>query len=274
MRNLCIDIGNTRTKTALFDDGKLVAHWTARNGQDFLAAAKTAVREGRTEGSDYMTERPEVKKKESDDLLEKLDGAILCSTANISESTLEAFDNLPCPIRKVLTWQTPVPVENHYSTPQTLGMDRLSAVIGAYANHPGNDILVIDSGTAITYDFINAQGQYLGGNISPGVDLSFKALHALTARLPLVEEEGDRPPFGISTDTAIRCGVLDGVRHEIEGTIRSLIVKYPNLLVFLTGGHGFDFDVSLKKRIFADKLLVLKGLDCILRNLQAHPTHK
>lgn len=246
MRNLCIDIGNTRTKIALFEDALVGRQWSFANGQDLQLADKA----------------------------KQIDGVILSSTANVSEAEINAFKQLPCPIHEVLTWKTPVPVENLYSTPQTLGMDRLAAVVGAHAHYPSNDILVIDNGTAITYDFINAHGQYLGGNISPGVALRFKALHAFTARLPLVEEKGDKPAFGLSTDTAIRCGVLDGVRHEIEGFINEMIVKYPNLLVFLTGGHGFDFDVSLKKRIFADKLLVLKGLDCILRNLQAHPTHK
>lgn len=246
MRNLCIDIGNTRTKIALFEEATVVKHWTFTNGQNLQLADKAM----------------------------QIDGVILSSTANVDEAVMRAFTQLSCPIHEVLTWQTPVPVVNLYSTPQTLGMDRLAAVVGAHAQYPTNDILVIDNGTAITYDFVNAHGQYLGGNISPGVALRFKALHTFTARLPLVEEKGDKPAFGTSTDTAIRCGVLDGVRHEIEGFINAMIVKYPNLLVFLTGGHGFDFDVSLKKRIFADKLLVLKGLDCILRNLQAHPTDK
>ena len=243
MRNLCIDIGNTRTKIALFDDAMVEDQWTLTNGQDL----------------------------QLDDKAKQIDGVILSSTAKVDEEMMRAFMQLPCSIHEVLNWQTPIPVENLYTTPQTLGMDRLAAVVGAHAQYPTNDILVIDSGTAITYDFINARGQYLGGNISPGVALRFKALHAFTARLPLVEEKGDKPVFGISTDTAIRCGVLDGVRHEIEGFIKAMIVKYPNLLVFLTGGHGFDFDVSLKKRIFADKLLVLKGLDSILRYVQTLP---
>ncbi len=245
MRNLCIDIGNTRTKIALFDNAQVTGNWTIDNGHDLALMDKA----------------------------KDIDGAMLCSTVDVDEHALAAFHSLPCPLREVLSWRTPIPVENLYSTPQSLGMDRLSAVIGAYASHPGHDILVIDNGTAITYDFINSAGQYLGGNISPGVALRFKALHAFTAHLPLVEEDGERPLFGISTSTAIRCGVVDGVRHEIEGFINSMIVKYPNLLVFLTGGHGFDFAVSLKKRIFADKLLVLRGLDSILRHLQPLSQH-
>ncbi len=246
MRNLCIDIGNTRTKFAVFDNAKVVDSWTLPNDREFII----------------------------DDRYGIIDGAMMCSTIDVKENMMEAFLQLPCPIHEVLNWQTPIPVENLYSTPQTLGMDRLAAVVGAHSSQPNHDILVIDSGTAITYDFINASGQYLGGNISPGVALRFKALHSFTAHLPLVEEEGEKPPFGISTSTAIRCGVIDGVRHEIEGFINETIVKYPNLLVFLTGGHDFDFDVSLKKRIFADKLLVLKGLDSILSFIQALPTDK
>ena len=169
---------------------------------------------------------------------------------------------------------TPLPIRNLYATPQTLGTDRLAAVIGAYEETKQltgryAPALVIDAGTAITYDFINARGEYLGGNISPGVEMRFKALHQFTSRLPLTEAEGPHPSIGHSTDTAIRCGVMDGVRHEIEGFIRSFSVKQSNLLIFLTGGDSIEFDERIKNRIFADKFLVAKGLNSILMHLKS-----
>ncbi|KAA6311537.1 Type III pantothenate kinase, partial [termite gut metagenome] len=130
--------------------------------------------------------------------------------------------------------------------------------------YPGRDILVIDAGTAITYEFIDAAGQYHGGNISPGLQMRFKALHQYAGRLPLVQPEGEMPPIGESTETAIRCGILKGIEYEITGYITNFRSKYPNLLVFLTGGDNFSFDTKVKNSIFADKFLVLKGLNRIL----------
>lgn len=159
-----------------------------------------------------------------------------------------------------LDWQTPVPIENLYSTPQTLGPDRLAAVIGAKSRCLQGDVLVIDMGTAITYDYANAQGQYLGGNIAPGIEMRFKALKDYTAKLPLVVQEGDCPSVGNSTETAIRAGVLIGVKHEIEGYIREFMSKNTDVSVFLTGGDVINFEDSIKRCTFADKFLVHEGL--------------
>lgn len=115
-------------------------------------------------------------------------------------------------------------------------------------------------GTAITYDFVNAQGQYLGGNIAPGIEMRLRALHDYTAKLPLVSAEGDCPSIGCSTETAIRAGVTRGVKHEIEGYIREFMSKNSDVSVFLTGGNTINFEDSLKRRIFADKFLIHEGL--------------
>lgn len=161
---------------------------------------------------------------------------------------------------------TRIPIKNLYRTPRTLGADRLAAAVGAYSESNGHDALVVDMGTAINYELVAAKGEYLGGNISPGIEMRLKALHEFTAKLPKVDKDGEKPFFGVDTETAIRCGVLDGVRHEIEGFIKELIVKYPYLVVFLTGGNTFDFDSSIKKRIFVDRYIVLKGLNRILKD--------
>ena len=131
-----------------------------------------------------------------------------------------------------------LPIKVQYKTPKTLGKDRLAAAVGANYLQPGKDLLVIDAGTAITYELIDASGSYLGGNISPGMTTRFRALNLFTEKLPLVVEQ--------------------------DGYIEMLRLKYPNLLVFLTGGHSFYFERRLKNSIFADINLVLTGLNRIL----------
>ena len=140
----------------------------------------------------------------------------------------------------------------------------MAAVVGANERFPHNDILVIDAGTCITYEFIDSKGQYHGGNISPGMQMRFKALHQFTGRLPQIDANGRKLPMGKDTETAIRAGVLKGMEYEISGYIEAMKHKYPELLVFLTGGEDFSFDSSVKSVIFADRFLVLKGLNRIL----------
>lgn len=155
---------------------------------------------------------------------------------------------------------TPVPLMNSYGTPATLGMDRLAAAVGAWSMQPGKDILVIDAGTAVTYDFISSRGEYMGGNIAPGIGLRFRSLHEHTGALPMVAPQGSLPDLGTDTETAIRSGVLRGIRYEAEGYIRELESQYPSLLVFLTGGDAEFFDIKVKSSIFAVPDLVLRGL--------------
>ena len=164
----------------------------------------------------------------------------------------------------VLDEQTPVPITIQYKTPQTLGRDRIASAVAAYTKHPDRNLLVIDSGTAITYDLIQAGGIYSGGNISPGMTIRFKALNNYTKRLPMLDENGNIPELGHDTETAIRAGVVNGILKEMNAYIDEFRIKYPDLLVFLTGGHSFYFETKLKKSIFADGNLVLDGLNEIL----------
>ena len=175
----------------------------------------------------------------------------------------EALRHIQIPILR-FSQDTPIPITNRYRTPETLGSDRLAAVIGASSLKPGKDLLIIDAGTCITYEVIDARGNYWGGNIAPGMQMRLKALHEFTARLPLVEAEGDVPGMGYSTETAIRSGVLRGMKYEIEGYIKSLRTKFPHLLVFLTGGNRINFDTNIKNIIFTDKYIVPRGLNKIL----------
>jgi len=175
-----------------------------------------------------------------------------------------------CNINNIYTFDssTPIPITNSYKTPLTLGTDRLASVIGGYfeagRSHP---VLCIDFGTAITYDFISSDGNYIGGNISPGLSMRFKSLHLYTKKLPLVDKEGDCPIIGYSTDTAIRSGVINGIKQEINGYIEMYQQKYSNIYIFFTGGNYLDFDYPSKKRIFAEQNLVLKGLNITLNHI-------
>ena len=152
-------------------------------------------------------------------------------------------------------------IRNLYKTPETLGMDRLAAVVGANYLSPGRNLLVVDAGTALTYEFIDAEGNYWGGNISPGIYTRFKTLNACCDKLPLIERKGETPEFGFDTETAIRAGVIRGIEFEIIGYITLLQKKYPDLLVFLTGGDKFSFDTNLKSIIFADRFLFKQNIE-------------
>ena len=188
---------------------------------------------------------------------------ILATVRDISEEAQRKLDALDFPML-YLTHETPIPIHNPYRTPQTLGADRVAAVVGASTLKPGQDLLIIDAGTCITYEVIDKYGNYWGGNIAPGMYMRLKSLHHFTAKLPLVSPKGDVPGMGYDTHTAIRSGVLRGMKYEIEGYIRSMRAKYPNLMVFLTGGDEINFDAGIKSIVFSDKYIVPRGLNRIL----------
>ena len=189
---------------------------------------------------------------------------IVSSVVDMPDATEMAIGELPFGVKRLVPGVTPVPLTIRYATPHTLGADRLAAAVGAYVKGGGTDVLVIDVGTCITYDFVNANGEYLGGNISPGPKLRLMALSEHTSKLPLVSRHGDTPEVGYSTETAIRSGVMNGIRREIEGYISDFLLKYPRLLVYLTGGVHLDLHISEKMRIFADDFILSYGLNCIL----------
>lgn len=162
------------------------------------------------------------------------------------------------------TIHTPIPIKNAYRTPETLGLDRLAAAVGAWSLAPGRNSLIVDMGTANTYDLLTADACYQGGNIAPGMFLRLKALHNYTASLPMVEESADFMELGVDTETAIQSGVMQGILYELEGYIRRYASEYTDLLVFLTGGDMIYLSNKLKSGIFANPNLVLIGLNRIL----------
>lgn len=163
-----------------------------------------------------------------------------------------------------LNGSTPIPIVNKYATPQTLGADRIAACVGANYLYPDRDLLVIDMGTCITYDFVSSSNELKGGSISPGLRMRFKAMHTFTERLPLVEPDIDALLTGTNTIACMQSGVMNGLLAEIEGIINRYRHTYPQLCVVICGGDASFFDKKLKGAIFTVPELVLIGLNRIL----------
>ncbi len=236
--NLIIDIGNNSAKYYLFSGNQIVLH--SRRANDSFGILKE------------WNNEFNIKK------------AIVSSVIGLSDKVKAEFEVLDCPI----IWfdsRTSTPLTIKYRTPETLGSDRLAAAVGAWDRTPGHNLLIIDSGSAITFDFVDHNGNYLGGNIAPGIKMRLKALHDYTACLPNIEKDGEVPAIGYNTETAIRSGVIRGISHEIEGYIEDFKEKYGDVFVFLTGGDEKTLINHIKSRIFADKYLVAKGLNRILQ---------
>ena len=166
-----------------------------------------------------------------------------------------------------LDHQTPLPFTNLYTTPATLGKDRLALAAAASKLYPHMNVLVIDAGTCITYDMVNEENEYIGGGISPGLALRLRSLAEFTGKLPRVKITDHEmiPLVGNSTESAIKSGVVNGIKHEIEGAIHQFSEQYNDLKIVLTGGNIERFEIASKNRIFADPFLVLKGLNEILK---------
>jgi type III pantothenate kinase len=162
-------------------------------------------------------------------------------------------------------YQTPLPFQNLYTSPETLGLDRIAAVAGAQQIFPNQHVLCIDLGTCITYDFLDAEGKYYGGAISPGLSMRLKAMHTFTAKLPLVAMESNKPAvLGDNTSNALRSGAYWGVYYELKGLIEHYQSLQPETKVLACGGDLALFDTQFKNSIFARPDLVAEGLNTIL----------
>lgn len=166
-----------------------------------------------------------------------------------------------------LTHETPVNFTNRYQTPHTLGLDRIALVAAAEYLYPEKNVLIIDAGTCVTIDFKTDKGVYLGGNISPGIEMRLKALNHYTAKLPLIEFQSPVSfPLGKNTKDAILNGVINGIVYEIDTYISRYQSDYQHLTVILTGGNQQYLSTKLKSGIFADSNFQLFGLQAILEN--------
>jgi len=226
---LVIDSGNTYTKIGQFDNGKLI---------------KIHQKESYKEIGKVLTRfRPE---------------EIILGSVNFSTQELEK-ETSGIPIYTI-NHNTPVPFNIKYKTPETLGVDRLAAVAAAWDQFTNKNILVIDAGTCITYDFIHKNGVYLGGGISPGIDIRLKSLHDFTANLPFVNFDDEVQLIGDSTRNSILSGVVNGTIAEIEGIISKYLAEYEDLTIFMSGGSSIFFESKIKHSIFAFPNMVLLGL--------------
>lgn len=230
--NLILDIGNTRAKFALFE-GQTLLFQEVGDNQEFLSFLKG----------------------------KKIKNAVVSSV--IKNQFVELEKTLDCPIIHISS-STPIPIENLYLTKDTLGVDRLANAVAANSIFPQRNVLVVDCGTCVKYDFVNHKNQYLGGSISPGLQMRFKALNQFTGKLPLLKPEAHPSLIGDSTETAITSGVINGLVAEIKGVIKSYTSIYENLTVILTGGDASFFDKELKSNIFVEPTLTLIGLNEIL----------
>lgn len=236
--HLVIDQGNTTIKVALF------------SGEGIPDRIEQIPRLSRTYIDKLLSAYP-------------ISSCIYSSVAH-TDTDMMAYLQSQIPHFYYFTPDTPLPVIIDYRSPKTLGSDRIAAVIGARAEAPDRDILVIDAGTCITYDMITATGHFLGGNIAPGIKMRLRSMNKFTEKLPVVEKNVDTPLLGYDTETAMRSGAILGACYEIEGYISSLRQEYPELLIFLTGGDAFLLADKLKTSIFVDDCIVLKGLNRIL----------
>lgn len=232
--NLAIDYGNTFIKGAFFEGYDLKEKFQFSDAQQLKDFLKSKIIQHCIVSSVNRL---------SDDLF---------SWIIVSGKKISLHVDLPLPIRIV------------YRTPNTLGVDRIAGVCGALEIFPKQDCLVIDAGTCINYEFLDAEGKYHGGGISPGVRMRFEAMHTFTARLPLVSAQEEVALIGGSTETCMQSGVMNGVIAEMDGILEKYRKLYPRLGTILCGGDAHFFENKLKDSIFVAPDLVLRGLNRIL----------
>ncbi|MEE0923361.1 MAG: type III pantothenate kinase [Paludibacteraceae bacterium] len=244
--NLCIDQGNSRTKVALMtDEGKIIQHFIYKTFSSADVERLFA--------------------------LYAIKSSIISSVINIEPAIVNALARLSEHF-VLFDHNTPIPIKNGYDTPETLGQDRIAAAVGAQQLCPGENLLIIDVGSAVTYDFVSENGEYMGGNIAPGLKMRFTMLQRMTKKLPLVEvgENELIPLFGKNTRDAIAAGVIRGVAYEVKGYMRTLREKTTHFQTYMTGGNASVIinatrsSRTEKREIHHEKHLVLIGLNTIL----------
>lgn len=235
MTTLCLDFGNTRLKAGIFNNDRFVEDIVLPD--DSGATMEAVIKKYNPEKSilsSVINHNPQI------------DSILSASTR---------FHKLSHNTR--LNFTTPV------SKPETIGADRLALCAAAVHFYPNKNNLVIGLGSCITYNFINQNHEFLGGAISPGMEMRFKSMHEYTAKLPLVQKDYNFPVIGYDTKTNLQSGVLAGISFEIGGCIEFYGERYGNFNVVLTGGDAGYFARHLKNRIFADLKFLFKGLYAI-----------
>lgn len=235
---LVVDVGNSRIKTAVFENGSILEQqaFNLEQEQAFIHFFQSF----------------------------QAGPLIVSSVAGRRPALDQAFAQKKNCL--LFSRQLRFPFKNLYKTPETLGHDRLAALAGAWSLAPGKPLLVIDAGTCVTYDYLNGQQEYEGGGISPGLHMRYKALHHFTGSLPLVEHADFEAYTGKSTLECIYSGVQRGLISELNTCVDHYRAAAPGLQVFLCGGDTAFFAKHLKCSIFAEPALVLTGLNYILKH--------
>ena len=232
MKTLCLDFGNTRLKVAVFDGDNFTEEIVLPNEEMFTIERLIAV---------YQPQK-----------------TILSSVINHNPA-IESFLAAKTKFHK-LSHLTKANFTTAVGKPETIGADRLALCAAAVHFYPAQHNLVIGLGTCITYNFINQYHQFIGGSISPGMEMRFKAMEVFTAKLPAVQAEWNFPLIGYDTKTNMQSGVIAGIAYEMDGFIDEYAKKYANFNVVLTGGDASYFARRLKNKIFADSNFLFKGL--------------
>lgn len=236
--NLVIDRGNTHLKFGIFDQCKMLA----------------------SDSTHFLD------KRKLQQLIKEYDISQAIISSVVDESNAALCDLLRNNIKFVieLSHQSKLPFTWNYKSKATIGKDRLAAIAGAIDLFPEQNLLVFDAGTALTYELINDKHEFIGGNISPGMQMRFRALNEFTSRLPLLSANADTKLLGDSTDEAIRAGVQNSLTFEIEGIINHYQTNTIDLKTVITGGDAEFFARKVKNPIFVASNLVLSGLNRIL----------
>ena len=232
MKTLCFDFGNTRLKVAVFENDIFTEEIVLPNDEIFTIERLITI---------YKPEK-----------------TILSSVINHNPG-LESFLAAKTKFHKI-SHLTKANFTTSVGKPETIGADRLALSAAAVYYYPNKNNLVIGMGTCITYNFINQYHQFIGGSISPGMEMRFKAMQVFTAKLPLVQAEWNFPLIGYDTKTNMQSGVIAGIAYEMDGFITDYAEKYGNFNVVLTGGDTLYFARRLKNKIFADSNFLFKGL--------------
>jgi type III pantothenate kinase len=232
---LAIDIGNTRIKAAVFEDNTIL---------DIIIFDKKEI----VEKIEFIVEK----------YLE-IASIVVASVGNIDKSVFPTLEKM-IPIH-FISHESRFPFDNLYTTPKTLGIDRMVLATGATLQFPNQNRLVIDAGTCITYDFVDEDNRYLGGAISPGIRLRYESLHQFTAKLPLLNKAYPEYVIGNSTEESIHSGVVNGITLEIDGFIEQYKAQYAKFIIILTGGDAEFLAKRLKNTIFANSNFLLESLN-------------
>ncbi len=231
----CFDFGNTRRKLAIFESGQLKSiEILSDDSRSTIEQLIEVHKPQKSILSSVIDHNPEL------------------------ESVLERFTRF-----HKLNYETKLPFTSPVGKPETIGADRLALIAGAVHQFPKQHNLVIALGSCITYNFCNKYHEFLGGSISPGLEMRLKALNYYTAKLPLVKANSNTPLIGYDTATNILSGVIYGMAYEIDGFVDDYNQKFSNFNVLLTGGDIVFLASHLKNKIFADPDLIFKGLYAI-----------